>query len=50
MNRKKLLAPILAGTMLLGLLAPMPAAAATNKVAKIPVNFTGGEWSQMIPQ
>lgn len=42
MNKKKLLAPILAGTMLLGLLAPMPADAATNKVAKIPVNFTGG--------
>lgn len=41
MNRKKLLAPILAGAMMLGLLAPMPTDAATNKVAKIPVNFTG---------
>lgn len=42
MNKKKLLAPILAGTMLLGLLAPMPADAAENKVAEVPVNFVGG--------
>lgn len=44
MNRKKLLAPILAGAMMLGLLAPMPTDAATNTVAEIPVNFTNTTW------
>lgn len=44
MNRKKLLAPILAGTMLLSMFAPMPAAGATNTVAEIPVNFTNTTW------
>lgn len=44
MNRKKLLAPLLAGAMLLGLVAPVPAAAAANKVVEIPVNFTNSDW------
>lgn len=45
MIRKKLLAPLLAGAMLLGLVAPVPATAATNKVVKIPVNFTNTGWN-----
>lgn len=44
MNVKKLLAPLLAGAMVLGLMAPVPAAAATNKVVKVPVNFTNSEY------
>ncbi len=44
MNRKKLLAPLLAGAMLLGLFTPVPAAAAANKVVEVPVNFTNTQW------
>lgn len=46
MNRKKLLAPLLAGAMLLGLFTPVPAAAAANKVVEVPVNFTNTGWSE----
>jgi len=44
MMSKKLLAPLLAGAMLLGLIAPAPAAAAANKVVEVPVNFTNTQW------
>lgn len=44
MIRKKLLAPLLAGAMLLGLVTPVPAAAAANNVVEIPVNFTNSDW------
>lgn len=44
MNRKKLIAPFLAGALLVGLLPATPAAAAANKAVEIPVNFTNSSW------
>ena len=46
MNRKKLSALALAGVMALGLFNPAPVAAAANKVAEIPVNFTNTDWGE----
>lgn len=46
MIQKKILAPLLAGAMLLGLAAPVPAAAAANKAVEIPVNFTNTGWAE----
>ncbi|MCI8379785.1 MAG: Ig-like domain-containing protein [Lachnospiraceae bacterium] len=46
MNRKKILAPLLAGVITLGLISPPPAAAISNKVVEIPVNFTNTPWEE----
>lgn len=40
LNRKKILAPVLASVLLLGLFAPIPVGAAANKTVEVPVNFT----------
>lgn len=44
MSRKKIIAPLLAGALLLGLLPPSPAWAAANKAVEVPVNFTNSSW------
>lgn len=44
MNRKKLLAPLLAGALVLGMLPPAPVMAAANKAVEVPVNFTNSSW------
>lgn len=46
MNRKKLLAPVFASVIALGLFTPVPAAASANKVVEIPVNFTNTPWEE----
>lgn len=46
MYGKKLLMPLLAGTMLFSLFAPVPAAAAANKAVEVPVNFTNTSWEE----
>ena len=46
MNRKKLLAPVFASVITLGLFTPVPAAASANKVVEIPVNFTNTPWEE----
>lgn len=44
MNRKKLIAPFLAGALMLGLLPATPVWAAANKAVEVPVNFTNSSW------
>lgn len=44
MAQKKILAALLAGAMALGLIPAVSAEAATNKVLKVPVNFTNPGW------
>lgn len=39
LKREKILAPVLAGAMLLSLFAPIPVGAAANKTVEVPVNF-----------
>lgn len=44
MRRTKLPALLLTGALLLGLLSPVPAAAAVNRAVEVPVNFTDSSW------
>lgn len=44
MNRKKIIAPLLAGALLVGLLPVTPVWAAANKAVEVPVNFTNSSW------
>lgn len=44
MNRKKIIASLLAGVLLVGLLPATPVWAAANKAVEVPVNFTNSSW------